>query len=86
MFPFQSFFPLVLKGKITKRWSVSLLLIHNSSSLQIDVNGKHAHPLYEYMKKECPGFMGTKAVKVRALKEFGVSYKIITLQHVAVEF
>jgi glutathione peroxidase len=30
---------------------------------KIDVNGAHAHPLYEYLKSEAPGALGTKAIK-----------------------
>lgn len=30
---------------------------------KIDVNGSSATPLYEYLKKEAPGLMGTKAIK-----------------------
>lgn len=30
---------------------------------KIDVNGGDAHPLYEYLKAEAPGLMGSKAVK-----------------------
>lgn len=30
---------------------------------KIDVNGSNAHPLYDYLKGEKPGFLGTKAIK-----------------------
>jgi len=30
---------------------------------KIDVNGEHAHPLYVYLKKQAPGFLGTEAIK-----------------------
>lgn len=30
---------------------------------KIDVNGSDAHPLYEHLKAEAPGLMGSKAVK-----------------------
>jgi glutathione peroxidase len=30
---------------------------------KIDVNGKEAHPLFEYIKKEAPGALGLTAVK-----------------------
>ena len=30
---------------------------------KIDVNGRHAHPLYEHLKGEAPGALGTKAIK-----------------------
>lgn len=30
---------------------------------KIDVNGKDAHPLYQYLKKQAPGLFGTEGVK-----------------------
>lgn len=30
---------------------------------KIDVNGDNAHPLYNYLKDEAPGILGTKAIK-----------------------
>src|SRR5580765_134307 len=30
---------------------------------KIDVNGAKAHPLYAYLKKEEPGFLGSQAIK-----------------------
>ena len=30
---------------------------------KVDVNGDNAHPLYEFLKSEAPGLMGSKAVK-----------------------
>ena len=30
---------------------------------KIDVNGKEAHPLYEWLKTKAPGILGTKAIK-----------------------
>jgi glutathione peroxidase len=30
---------------------------------KIDVNGEHAHPLYQHLKKEAPGLLGTQAIK-----------------------
>ncbi len=30
---------------------------------KIDVNGAQAHPLYQWLVKEAPGFLGTKAIK-----------------------
>ena len=30
---------------------------------KIDVNGAHAHPLYEHLKTEAPGALGTKGIK-----------------------
>jgi glutathione peroxidase len=30
---------------------------------KVDVNGDHAHPLFEHLKKEAPGLLGTKAIK-----------------------
>ncbi len=29
----------------------------------IDVNGRHAHPLYQYLKSEMPGLLGVEAIK-----------------------
>jgi len=30
---------------------------------KIDVNGDKTHPLYKYLKKEAPGFLGTESIK-----------------------
>ncbi|MDQ7046878.1 MAG: glutathione peroxidase [Sulfurovum sp.] len=30
---------------------------------KIDVNGDHTHPLYAYLKKKAPGFLGTEGIK-----------------------
>jgi glutathione peroxidase len=30
---------------------------------KIDVNGKDAHPLFQYLKKETPGILGSEAIK-----------------------
>ena len=30
---------------------------------KVDVNGAHAHPLFEHLKSEKPGALGTKAIK-----------------------
>jgi len=30
---------------------------------KVDVNGSGAHPLYEFLKKSKPGFLGTKRIK-----------------------
>ena len=30
---------------------------------KIDVNGANADPLYVYLKKQAPGFMGTESIK-----------------------
>ncbi|MCK9608706.1 MAG: glutathione peroxidase [Methylomonas sp.] len=30
---------------------------------KIDVNGQHAHPLFQYLKTAAPGVLGTKAIK-----------------------
>jgi len=30
---------------------------------KVDVNGPHAHPLYQWLVKEAPGILGTKAIK-----------------------
>ena len=34
-----------------------------SMMAKIDVNGGDAHPLYQWLVKEAPGFLGTKAIK-----------------------
>jgi glutathione peroxidase len=30
---------------------------------KVDVNGEHAHPLFEHLKSEKPGLLGTEAIK-----------------------
>ena len=30
---------------------------------KVDVNGEHTHPLYQYLKAERPGLLGTEAIK-----------------------
>lgn len=30
---------------------------------KIDVNGKNAHPLYNFLKKQAPGILGTQSIK-----------------------
>lgn len=30
---------------------------------KIDVNGQHAHPLYEFLKQKAPGILGSKRIK-----------------------
>jgi glutathione peroxidase len=30
---------------------------------KIDVNGKNAHPLFEHLKREAPGLLGTESIK-----------------------
>jgi glutathione peroxidase len=30
---------------------------------KVDVNGDHAHPLYEHLKSEAPGLLGSRAIK-----------------------
>jgi len=30
---------------------------------KVDVNGDHAHPLYEYLKNEAPGLLGSRGIK-----------------------
>ena len=37
---------------------------------KIDVNGKDAHELYEFLKAEMPGLMGSKAIKWNFTKFF----------------
>lgn len=42
----------------TKNFSVTFPMF-----AKIDVNGKNAHPLYQYLKSEKPGILGTEAIK-----------------------
>ena len=30
---------------------------------KIDVNGEKTHPLYQHLKEEAPGLLGSKAIK-----------------------
>lgn len=30
---------------------------------KIDVNGRNTHPIFKYLKKQLPGFLGTEAIK-----------------------
>jgi glutathione peroxidase len=30
---------------------------------KVEVNGDHAHPLYQYLKNEAPGLLGSRAIK-----------------------
>lgn len=30
---------------------------------KIEVNGTHTHPVFAYLKKECPGILGTEKIK-----------------------
>jgi glutathione peroxidase len=30
---------------------------------RIEVNGEHAHPLYQYLKKAAPGLLGSEGIK-----------------------
>jgi glutathione peroxidase len=30
---------------------------------KVEVNGRGAHPLYQWLTKEAPGFLGTQAIK-----------------------
>ena len=30
---------------------------------KVDVNGVNAHPLFEFLKEQCPGLLGSKAIK-----------------------
>ena len=43
--------------------SVPILMGVKGEPKQIDVNGAHAHPLYEQLKAEAPGALGTKGIK-----------------------
>ena len=42
---------------------------------KIDVNGDNTHPLFEYLKTELPGLMGTKKVKWNFTKFLFLSIK-----------
>jgi glutathione peroxidase len=35
---------------------------------KIDVNGPHAHPLYEFLKKQAPGVLGSTRIKINFTK------------------
>ena len=48
----------------------------------INVNGAHAHPLFEKLKKEAPGLLGTEKVKWNFTK-FYVSEDGQTIQRFA---
>jgi len=37
---------------------------------KIDVNGANTHPLYTFLKKECPGILGTESIKWNFTKFF----------------
>jgi glutathione peroxidase len=37
---------------------------------KIDVNGSDTHPLYAFLKKECPGILGTESIKWNFTKFF----------------
>ena len=37
---------------------------------KIDVNGANTHPLYAFLKKECPGILGTESIKWNFTKFF----------------
>ena len=37
---------------------------------KIDVNGDNTHPLYAFLKKECPGILGTESIKWNFTKFF----------------
>lgn len=46
---------------------------------KIDVNGDHAHPLFQHLKKEAPGVLGTQSIKWNftkfLVKKDGTVYK-----------
>jgi glutathione peroxidase len=42
----------------TSRWDVTFPLFAKT-----DVNGPHTHPLFQWLKSEAPGLLGTEAVK-----------------------
>lgn len=47
-----------IKQFCTKNFSVTFPMF-----AKIDVNGANAHPLYQYLKSEKPGILGTEAIK-----------------------
>ncbi|CAM3406369.1 Glutathione peroxidase [Bordetella sputigena] len=47
-----------IKRFCTLRYDVTFPLF-----AKIDVNGEHAHPLYQWLKRERPGFLGTPGIK-----------------------
>jgi glutathione peroxidase len=42
----------------TKNYGVTFPMLE-----KVEVNGDHAHPLWQYLKDEKPGLLGTKAIK-----------------------
>uniref|UniRef100_UPI0039BCA493 glutathione peroxidase n=1 Tax=Nitrospira sp. BLG_1 TaxID=3395883 RepID=UPI0039BCA493 len=47
-----------IKQFCTSKFSVTFPMF-----AKIDVNGANAHPLYQYLKSEKPGILGTEAIK-----------------------
>lgn len=47
-----------IKQFATEKYGVSFPLF-----AKIDVNGKHAHPLFQQLKRAAPGLLGTEAIK-----------------------
>ena len=48
---------------------------------KIDVNGEHAHPLYDYLKNEKPGLLGSKAIKWNFTKFIVDRYGKVVARH-----
>jgi len=48
---------------------------------KIDVNGDHAHPLYDYLKDEKPGLLGSKAIKWNFTKFIVDRYGKVVARH-----
>ncbi len=48
---------------------------------KIDVNGENAHPLFNYLKNEKPGFLGSKAIKWNFTKFIVDRYGKVVARH-----
>ena len=48
---------------------------------KIDVNGDHAHPLYDYLKNEKPGFLGSQGIKWNFTKFIVDRYGKVVARH-----
>ena len=61
-----------IAGFCQKNYGVSFTMMKKS-----DVNGAQANPLYQWLKKEAPGLLGTEGIKWNFTKS--VSYTHLTL-------
>ena len=48
---------------------------------KIDVNGDQAHPLYDFLKNEKPGLLGSKAIKWNFTKFIVDRYGKVVARH-----